>query len=240
MSRPVRYKRVMLKLSGEALKGNHDYGIDFSVVRNLVFEIKKAVELGVELALVIGGGNIFRGINTANNIGIDRITGDNMGMLATVINGLALQKSLESSGIKSKVVSAIEMNKVTEFFDVEKVEKYFSEKSVVIFVAGTGNPFFSTDTAAALRASEIKADVIMKATKVDGVYSADPIKFPNAVFYPELNYERALNEKLNVMDLTAISLCMENKIPILVFNMNKEDNIKKAVSGETVGTVIRG
>lgn len=230
----------MLKLSGEALKGNHDYGIDFSVVRNLVFEIKKAVELGVELALVIGGGNIFRGINTANNIGIDRITGDNMGMLATVINGLALQKSLESSGIKSKVVSAIEMNKVTEFFDVEKVEKYFSEKSVVIFVAGTGNPFFSTDTAAALRASEIKADVIMKATKVDGVYSADPIKFPNAVFYPELNYERALNEKLNVMDLTAISLCMENKIPILVFNMNKEDNIKKAVSGETVGTVIRG
>ena len=236
----TRYKRVMLKLSGEVLKGTQDHGIDFSVVENLVFELKKVIDLGIELILVIGGGNIFRGINTTDGGCVDRVTGDYMGMLATVINGLALQKALVHEGVDAKVVSAIEMNKVVKYFDVDKVQQYLTQKKVVICVAGTGNPFFSTDTAAVLRASEVNADVVMKATKVDGVYSADPLKYPDAQFYPELTYARVLEEQLNVMDLTAISLCMQNNIPILVFNINRKENIKNAVLGETIGTVIRG
>lgn len=236
----VSFKRVLLKLSGEALKGNQPYGIDLNVVENLAQQIKQVVELGVELALVVGGGNIFRGINVANVSSLDRVTGDYMGMLATVINGLALQNVLEHNGVSARVQAALEMGKLVEPFVLRKTQKYLETKNVVIFVAGTGNPYFSTDTAAALRASEIEADVIFKATKVDGVYSDDPQKNADAVFFSELTYDEVLRRKLKVMDATAISLCMDNRIPIMVFNIGVENNIEKAVLGHTVGTIIRG
>lgn len=239
-SEKVVYKRVLLKLSGEALKGTQEYGIDLRVIEKLGDQIKSLVDLGVELSLVVGGGNIFRGINVYDKGGLDRVTGDYMGMLATVINGLALQSVLENKGIQVRLQTALEMGRLVEPFVLRKTQKYLNTDKVVIFVAGTGNPYFSTDTAAALRASEINADVIMKATKVDGVYSADPMKDKNAEFFDELPYEEVLHRQLKVMDSTAISLCMDNNIPILVFNINKEDNIRNAVLGKKVGTIIRG
>ncbi len=239
-SSTVAYKRVLLKLSGEALKGKQHSGIDVETADRLVSEIKEVVELGVELALVIGGGNIFRGINTSKMGSLDRVTGDYMGMLATVINGLALQNMLEHKGVSARVQSALDMTKVTESYAYGKTQKYLKSKKVVIFVAGTGNPFFSTDTAAALRATEIGADVLMKATKVSGVYSDDPVKNPNAEFYPELTYADVLSKRLKVMDSTAISLSMDNEIPILVFDIAEKDSIKRAVLGQRVGTIIRG
>ncbi len=236
----VAYKRVLLKLSGEALKGKQDSGIDVETADRLVSQIKDVVDLGVELALVVGGGNIFRGIDASKTGSLDRVTGDHMGMLATVINGLALQNMLENKGVPARVQSALDMTKVTESYVYRKTRKYLAKRKVVIFVAGTGNPFFSTDTAAALRASEIGADVLMKATKVSGVYSDDPVTNPDAEFYPELTYSDVLSKRLRVMDSTAISLSMDNKIPILVFNIAESDSIKKAVLGEQVGTIIRG
>lgn len=239
-SSTVAYKRVLLKLSGEALKGKQHSGIDVETADRLVSQIKEVVELGVELALVIGGGNIFRGINASKTGSLDRVTGDHMGMLATVINGLALQNMLENKGVSARVQSALDMTKVTESYVYRKTQKYLKSKKVVIFVAGTGNPFFSTDTAAALRASEIGADVLMKATKVSGVYSDDPVKNPDAEFYPELTYADVLSKRLKVMDSTAISLSMDNEIPILVFDIAEKDSIKRAVLGQRVGTIIRG
>jgi uridylate kinase len=236
----LKYKRVVLKLSGEALKGSQPYGIDLNVVESLARQIRKVVQLGVQLALVVGGGNIFRGINVADASSLDRVTGDYMGMLATVINGLALQNVLEHNGVEARVQAALEMGKLVEPFVLRKTQKYLEAKNVVIFVAGTGNPYFSTDTAAALRASEIEADIIFKATKVDGVYSDDPKKNKDAEFYSQLTYEEVLRKRLKVMDATAVSLCMDNAIPIMVFNMGVENNIEKAILGHSVGTLIRG
>ncbi|RJP57077.1 MAG: UMP kinase [Candidatus Auribacter fodinae] len=238
-ARPA-FKRVLLKLSGEVLKGSQSAGIDVSIIEKLAVQIKEVNDLGVELALVVGGGNIFRGISVSGNSAINRVTGDYMGMLATAINGLALQNVLEHFGVPARVLTALEMGQLVEPFILRKTLDYLASKKVVIFVAGTGNPFFSTDTAAALRASEIGADVIFKATKVDGVYSADPAKDSKAVLYKELTYSEVLNKQLKVMDSTAISLCMDNRIPIAVFNINKEHNIKNAVLGKDVGTIIRG
>ncbi len=234
------YKRIVLKLSGEALKGEGASGIDLNIVKQLISQIKMMVQAGIEIAVVIGGGNIFRGVSVNETGGIDRVTGDYMGMLATVINGLALQDVMQKNGIPARIQAALDMGRLVEPFILGKTTQYLKEKKVVIFVAGTGNPFFSTDTAAALRASEIKADAIFKATKVEGVYSADPMKDPNAKLYHELNYEEVLSKQLKVMDATAISICMENKIPILVFNMNKENNIIDAIMGKKIGTIIRG
>lgn len=234
------FKRVLLKLSGEALKGDMPYGIDLKILEKLAVQIKEVVDLGVELSIVVGGGNIFRGISVDEKSGIDRITGDYMGMLATVINGLALQNILERHGVPARVQAALEMGRLVEPFVLSKTLGYLKTKQVVIFVAGTGNPFFSTDTAAALRASEIHADILMKATKVDGVYSADPEKSSDAQFFSELTYAEVLSRRLKVMDTTAISLCMDNKLPILVFNMKDENNIKNAVSGKKIGSLIRG
>ncbi|MDX9703543.1 MAG: UMP kinase [Candidatus Auribacterota bacterium] len=239
-SQNLKYKRVVLKLSGEALKGSQPYGIDLNVVESLARQIRKVVQLGVQLALVVGGGNIFRGINVADASSLDRVTGDYMGMLATVINGLALQNVLEHNGVEARVQAALEMGKLVEPFVLRKTQKYLEAKNVVIFVAGTGNPYFSTDTAAALRASEIEADIIFKATKVDGVYSDDPKKNKDAEFYSQLTYEEVLRKRLKVMDATAVSLCMDNAIPIMVFNMGVENNIEKAILGHSVGTLIRG
>lgn len=234
------YRRVLLKLSGEVFKGSHDSGIDLRVVEKLAEQIKTLNELGVELALVVGGGNIFRGISVSETSTINRVTGDYMGMLATAINGLALQNVLEHFGVETRVQTALEMGNLVDSFVLRKTIDYLESNKVVIFVAGTGNPYFSTDTAAALRASEIEADIIFKATKVDGVYSSDPVKDPSAVLYKTLSYEEVLSKQLKVMDSTAISLCMENKIPIMVFNSNKENNIRDAVLGNDVGTIIRG
>jgi len=240
LTQKVTYKRVLLKLSGEALKGDQDYGINTKVIEKLALQLKKVVALGAELALVVGGGNIFRGINVKESSSLDRVTGDYMGMMATVINGLALQNVLEHNGIPARIQAALEMGKLVEPFVLGKTRKYLDKGKVVIFVAGTGNPYFSTDTAAALRASEIGADIILKATKVQGVYSDDPVTNKDAVFYPELSYAEVLEKRLKVMDSTAISLCMDNKIPIMVFNMFNGDNIQNAICGNNVGTIIRG
>lgn len=234
------YNRIILKLSGESLKGEGSDGIDLKIINKLISQLKLMINAGVEIGLVIGGGNIFRGVSGTQDGAIDRVTGDYMGMLATVINGLALQDIFNKNGIQARIQSAIDMGRVAEPFKLAKTMKYLREKKVVIFAAGTGNPFFSTDTAAALRASEIKADAIFKATKVEGVYSADPHKDPKAEFFSELTYQQVLARQLKVMDATAISICMENKIPILVFNMNQKDNIINAIMGKKIGTIIRG
>ena len=233
----IQYKRILLKISGEALQGDRGYGLDPKTICFIAEEIKKVYELKVQMAIVIGGGNIFRGIHGEEN-GIDRVTGDQMGMLATIINSMALQNALEKVGIPTRVQTSIEMQKMAEPFIPRRAMRHLEKGRVVIFGGGTGNPFFSTDTAAALRASEIKADVVMKATRVDGVYDKDPKKNPDAKKYDSLSYMDAISNKLKVMDLTAVSLCMENKMPILVFNLLEKDNIQKAVQGETIGSFV--
>src|SRR5256884_6068917 len=235
-ARPA-YKRVLLKLSGEALMGEQTYGIDPAVATQIARDIAEIQGMGVQTAVVIGGGNIFRGV-AASARGMDRATADYMGMLATVINALALQDALEQQGVVTRVVTAIEMRAVAEPFIRRRAIRHLEKGRVVVFGAGTGNPYFSTDTAAALRAMEIKADVILKATKVDGVYDADPEQIPDAKFFAAISYREVLNQNLKVMDATAISLCMDNGMPIVVFNMNRAGNIKRVVLGERVGSKV--
>jgi uridylate kinase len=232
-----KYRRVMLKLSGEALLGTREHGISPETCDAIADEIREVKQLDVQLAIVIGGGNIFRGL-AGEKRGLDRTTGDYMGMLATVINALALQHSLDKHGVSTRVQSAIEMRAVAEPFIRRRAIRHLEKGRVVIFAAGTGNPFFSTDTTAALRANEIGAEVLLKATKVDGVYDADPMKNPAAKRFDRLSYMDALKDRLNVMDSTAFSLCMDNKIPIIVFNLFKRGNIKRAILGERIGTIV--
>ena len=232
------YKRILLKLSGEALMGAAQYGIDPAVTSQIARDIHEVQSLGVETAIVIGGGNIFRGV-AASTRGMDRATGDYMGMLATVINALALQDALEQQGVTTRVMSAIEMRAVAEPFIRRRAVRHLEKGRAVIFAAGTGNPYFTTDTAAALRAMEIRASVIMKATKVDGIYTADPMKDPTATRYDTISYLQVLEKRLQVMDATAISLCMDNQLPILVFNLRTPGNLRRAVLGEPVGSVVR-
>ncbi|HEX7127402.1 MAG TPA: UMP kinase, partial [Thermodesulfobacteriota bacterium] len=234
-----RYRRVLLKLSGEALAGREGYGIDESVLRTIAAEVKEVHDLGVAIAIVIGGGNIFRGI-AASARGTDRASADYMGMLATVINALALQDALEKIGVDTRVQSAIGMQAVAEPYIRRRATRHLEKGRVVIFAAGTGNPYFTTDTAAALRAMEINAEVILKATKVDGVYDADPMKDRNARKFDELTYIDALRLNLKVMDATSISLCMDNNMPIVVFDLTRPGNIRRVVTGERIGTVVRG
>jgi uridylate kinase len=229
------YSRVLLKLSGEALMGSMGFGIDPEVVNNIATEIKDIHDLGVETGIVIGGGNIFRGL-AASARGFDRVSADHMGMLGTVINALALQDALEQMDVHTRVQSAIEMRQVAEMFIRRRAIRHLEKGRVVIFAAGTGNPYFSTDTTAALRAMEIKAKVILKATKVDGIYDADPVKVKDAKFFNEISYIDVLTQGLKVMDTTAISLCMDNKVPIVVFNMRTKGNIKRVIMGEKIGS----
>lgn len=234
-----KYKRILLKLSGEALQGNKPYGIDPEFLRRLAQEIKKVVDLGVQVAIVIGGGNIFRGVSGATQ-GMDRATADYMGMLATVINALALQDALEKEGLHTRVLTAIEMREIAEPYIRRRAIRHLEKGRVVIFGAGTGNPFFTTDTAAALRAAEINADVLLKATKVDGIYTADPMKDQNAKKLDKLSYKEVITNGIKVMDSAAVSLCMENNIPIVVFDVRKPGNLEKVVKGETVGSLVEG
>jgi uridylate kinase len=226
-----------LKLSGEALMGDQNYGIDPAVATSIAQDIAEIQALGVQTAVVIGGGNIFRGL-AASTRGMDRSTGDYMGMLATVINALALQDALEHNGVATRVLTAIEMRAVAEPFIRRRAVRHLEKGRVVVFAAGTGNPYFTTDTAAALRAMEMKAEVILKGTKVDGIYTADPVKDPHATRYDTISYLQVLQQRLQVMDATAISLCMDNKLPILVFNLKTPGNIRRVVMGETVGTLV--
>ncbi len=232
------YKRILLKLSGEALMGEKQYGIDPAVTTQIARDVHEIQGLGVETAIVIGGGNIFRGV-AASARGMDRATGDYMGMLATVINALALQDALEQFDVNTRVMSAIEMRAVAEPFIRRRAMRHLEKGRAVIFAAGTGNPYFTTDTAAALRAMEIRASIIMKATKVDGIYSADPMKDPSATRYETISYLQVLEQRLQVMDATAISLCMDNQLPILVFNLRTPGNLRRAVLGEPVGSVVK-
>jgi uridylate kinase len=231
------YKRIVIKLSGESLSGPEEFGIHGETVATIAREIKDVRDLGIEVAIMVGGGNIFRGTRQ-KSLSIDRATGDYMGMLATVINGLALQASLEKVGCHTRILSAIGMHQVAEPFIRRRATRHLEKGRVVIFAAGTGNPYFSTDTAAALRAMEIKADVILKATRVDGIYDADPEKVPGAKMFERITYLDVLQKGLSVMDNTAISLCMDNKMPIVVFNMNVPGNIQRVVMGEKVGSTV--
>jgi uridylate kinase len=231
------YRRILLKLSGEALMGDQAYGVDPVVATRIAEDIAELQSLGVQAAIVIGGGNIFRGL-AASARGMDRSTADYMGMLATVINALALQDALEQHGVPTRVLTAIEMRAVAEPFIRRRAIRHLEKGRVVVFAAGTGNPYFTTDTAAALRAMEIKADVILKGTKVDGIYSADPVTEPDATRYDRVSYLQVLQERLQVMDATAISLCMDNKLPIVVFNLKTPGNIRRVIMGEAVGTVV--
>ena len=232
------YQRILLKLSGEALMGEQPFGIDPAITTQIAKDIREIQELGVQTAVVIGGGNLFRGL-AASAKGMDRATADYMGMLATVINGLALQDALEHNGVPTRVASAIEMRAVAEPFIRRRAVRHLEKGRVVVFAAGTGNPYFTTDTAAALRAMEMKADVILKATKVDGIYTADPMTHPDATKYDEISYIKVLEQGLKVMDATAISLCMDNKLPIVVFNLRTGGNIRRVIMGEPVGTTVR-
>jgi len=240
MSQPV-YKRIVLKLSGEALQGRKSHGIDHAILVSLSRQIKEIRSLNVDVAIVLGGGNIFRGQENiaSRGLGMDRSVADYMGMLATVINGLALQDALEKMNMPTRVMTAIEMQRIAEPYIRRRAIRHLEKGRVVIFVAGTGNPYFTTDTAAALRAMEINADAILKATKVDGVYSADPLKVKGAKKFAQLKYIDVLKKGLKVMDATAVSLCMDNKLPIVVFNLTKEGNIKRVVLGERIGTIVR-
>lgn len=233
------YRRVLLKLSGEALMGDKGYGIDPEVVQYLADEIHEVAMLDVELALVIGGGNIFRGV-AASARGMDRVSADQMGMLATLINAVALQDGLEKRGMVTRLISAIEVRSVAEPFIRRRAMRHLEKKRVVIFAAGTGNPYFSTDTAAALRAMEIHAEIILKATKVDGIYDKDPQLHADAVKFTDLDYMEILSRRLNVMDSTAISLCMDNGMPIIVFSLKEKGNIRRVICGEKIGSVVRG
>lgn len=233
----LAYKRVLLKLSGESLMGNQGFGIDAEALKHYAQEIKSIHDEGVEIAIVIGGGNIFRGLSAASS-GIERVQGDYMGMMATVINGMALQSAIESTGIYTRLISAIEMKEIAEPYIRRRAIRHLEKGRVVIFSAGTGSPYFTTDSAAALRANEISADVILKGTRVDGIYSADPEKDPNAVRFDEISYKDVILKGLKVMDMTAFTLCEENKLPIIVFDINGEGNIKKLLYGERVGTLV--
>lgn len=237
ISLDLKYKRILLKLSGEALLGTQNFGIDSGVVEHISDEIAGIKESGIEIGIVIGGGNIYRGLSAAQQ-GVDRVTGDQMGMLATVINSLALQNALEIRNIYTRVQSAIKMDEIAEPFIRRRAIRHLEKKRVVIFAAGTGSPYFTTDTAAALRAIEIKADVIIKGTKVDGVYDSDPEKNKDASMFDTLTYNDVLEKNLRVMDMTAVTLCKENDLPIQVFNMNGRGNLAKVVSGEKIGTII--
>jgi uridylate kinase len=232
-----RYRRVLLKLSGEALMGGRQFGIDPAVLKQYASEIKGVHDLGVELGIVIGGGNIYRGVADSTD-GIDKVTGDHMGMLATLVNALALQSALEGEGTMTRLMSAIRVDVIAEPFIRRRAVRHLEKGRVVIFGAGTGNPYFTTDTAAALRAVEIEADAIIKGTRVDGVYDSDPERNPAAFKYTEISYRDVLQKDLKVMDMTAIALCKENKLPILVFNMNTRGNFKRLILGEEVGTTV--
>jgi uridylate kinase len=231
----LKYKRILLKLSGESLMGKQQYGITAEVLQHYSVQVKALVALGCEVAVVIGGGNIYRGIN-AEKSGIERAQGDYMGMLATVINGMALQASLESNGVYTRLVSAIAMPQIAEQYIRRRAIRHLEKGRVVIFAAGTGSPFFTTDSAAALRASEINADVILKGTRVDGIYTADPEKDKSAVRFDELSFAKVISLGLSVMDMTAFTICQENNIPIIVFDINGEDNLLKIAKGESIGT----
>jgi len=239
LSKAPVYKRVLLKLSGEALLGRLSHGIDVEMCISLADQIKEVHEAGVEMAIVVGGGNIFRGQMESKRFGLDRSVADYMGMLATVMNGLALQNALEKINVQTRVMTAIQMHAIAEPYILRRAIRHLEKRRVIIFVAGTGNPYFTTDTAAALRATEIGCDVIMKATKVDGVYSADPLKHKDAKKFKHLKFIDVLKKDLKVMDATAISLCMDNSLPIIVFNLLQKGNIKKAIYGEEIGTIVR-
>ena len=236
MSEPV-FHRVLLKLSGEALMGAQKLGVDAEVAKRIAQEVHEIHQLGVQVAIVVGGGNFIRGLTAAAR-GIDRVVGDHMGMLATVINALALQDPIEKAGSVTRVVTAIEMREIAEPFIRRRAIRHLEKGRVVIFAGGTGNPYFSTDTAAALRAMEIKAEIILKATKVDGVFDADPLKVPDAKMFSQISYLNVLSQGLAVMDTTAISLCMDNRLPIVVFNLNVPGNLKRVVLGEKVGSLV--
>jgi uridylate kinase len=233
-----KYKRVLLKLSGESLMGNNAFGLDPAVLEQYARDIKSITDLGVQVAIVIGGGNIYRGMNEAET-GIERAQGDYMGMLATVINGMAIQSALERFGVYTRLQSAIKMESVAEPYIRRRAMRHLEKGRVVIFGAGTGNPYFTTDTAGSLRAIEIKADVILKGTRVDGIYNADPEKDAAAVKYQEISFQECISQNLRVMDMTAFTLCMENNLPILVFDMNTPGNLLKVVGGERVGTLVK-
>src|SRR5262250_1307379 len=232
-----RYTRILVKLSGEALLGEGDYGIDPAVLKRIAGELQELVQMGVQVAVVIGGGNIFRGAGLAR-AGMDRVAADNMGMLATVMNALAMQDALESLGLQSRVMSAIRINQVCEDYIRRRAIRHLEKGRVVIFAAGTGNPFFTTDTAASLRAIEINADVLLKATKVNGVYSDDPLRNPQATRYARLSFDKVLADRLNVMDATAIVMCRDNRLPLRVFNLNNPGDLTRIVRGEDVGTAV--
>ena len=234
---PAKFSRILVKLSGEALLGSGDYGIDPAVIKRIAGEIQDISSMGVKVAVVIGGGNIFRGAGLAR-AGMDRVTGDHMGMLATVMNSLAMQDALEAIGLHARVMSAIRINQVCEDYIRRRAVRHLEKNRVVIFAAGTGNPFFTTDTAASLRAIEINADVLLKATKVNGVYSDDPVRNPNAARYSRLTFDKVLTDKLNVMDATAIVMCRDNRLPLRVFNLNNSGDLTRIVSGEDVGTLV--
>jgi uridylate kinase len=234
-----KYKRVLLKLSGESLMGDKNFGMDSAVISQYAQSIKSITSLGVQVAIVIGGGNIYRGMNEAET-GIERAHGDYMGMLATVINGMALQAGLEKAGVYTRLQSAIKMEQIAEPYIRRRAIRHLEKGRVVIFGAGTGNPYFTTDTAGSLRAIEINADVILKGTRVDGIYTADPEKDPTATKFERITFQECLSKNLRVMDMTAFTLCMENNLPIIVFDMNRQDNLKRVVTGENVGTIVNG
>src|ERR1700753_3655555 len=233
----ARYRRILVKLSGEALLGNEDYGIDPVILKRIAGEIRDLTQMGVQVAVVLGGGNIFRGAGLAR-AGMDRVTADHMGMLATVINALAMQDALESLGTYARVMSALRINEVCEDYIRRRAIRHLEKGRVVIFGAGTGNPFFTTDTAASLRAIEINAEILLKATKVNGIYDADPVTNPNAKRYTPLTFDKVLTDRLNVMDATAIVMCRDNRLPLRVFNLNNSADLTRIVKGEAVGTLV--
>jgi uridylate kinase len=235
----LKYKRVLLKLSGESLMGDQKFGISADMLAHYARQIKMLTEMGVEVAVVIGGGNIFRGLQAADS-GIDRVQGDYMGMMATVINGMAIQSALETLGVYTRLISAIEMKSIAEPYIRRRATRHLEKGRVVIFSAGTGSPYFTTDSAAALRANEINADVILKGTRVDGIYTADPEKDPDAVKFDNLTFAKVISLGLSVMDMTAFTLCRENNLPIIVFNIGDDDNLRRIVIGEQVGTLVEG
>lgn len=235
----LKYKRILLKLSGEALMGEQGFGIEAGMLKHYATQIKEVIALGAEVAVVIGGGNIFRGLS-AGTSGIERVQGDYMGMMATVINGMAVQSALETEGVYTRLISAIEMRQIAEPYIRRRAIRHLEKKRVVIFSAGTGNPYFTTDSAAALRASEINADVILKGTKVDGIYTSDPMKDKSATKFDTISFQEVISKNLNVMDMTAFTMCQENNMPIIVFDINDSTNLCRIVKGEDVGTLVIG
>ena len=235
----LKYKRIVLKLSGESLMGDQKFGITAEMLQHYALQVKEIVDMGVEVAIVIGGGNIYRGIQ-AEKSGIERVQGDYMGMMATVINGMALQSAMESVGLYTRLISAIEMKAIAEPYIRRRAIRHLEKRRVVIFSGGTGSPFFTTDSAAALRASEINADVILKATRVDGIYTADPEKDPNAKKFDTITFAKVISLGLSVMDMTAFTICQENNVPIIVFDINGHDNLARIIQGESIGTLVEG